>query len=77
MNRSLRFLPSFANGRQSFVPRPRSIPIKDGTPSGTSYGSEVLAEAIVQEDKFTRLAEAISADKYSATEDAQKANGKK
>ena len=40
-------------------------PYKDGTPGVTGYRSEVLAEVIVQEDKFTRLAEAIPADKYS------------
>jgi uncharacterized damage-inducible protein DinB len=40
-------------------------PYKDGTPGVTGYRSEVLAEVIVQEDKFTRLAETIPADKYS------------
>jgi uncharacterized damage-inducible protein DinB len=40
-------------------------PYKDGTPGVTGYRSEVLSEVIVQEDKFTRLAEAIPADKYS------------
>jgi len=40
-------------------------PYKDGTPGVTGYRSEVLAEVIVQEDKFTRLAEAIPADKYT------------
>jgi uncharacterized damage-inducible protein DinB len=40
-------------------------PYKDGTPGVTGYRSEVLAEVIVQEDKFTRLAEAIPADKYN------------
>jgi uncharacterized damage-inducible protein DinB len=40
-------------------------PYKDGTPGVTGYRSEVLAEVMVQEDKFTRLAEAIPADKYS------------
>jgi len=40
-------------------------PYKDGTPGVTGYRSEVLAEIIVQEDKFTRLAEAIPAEKYS------------
>jgi uncharacterized damage-inducible protein DinB len=39
-------------------------PYKEGTPGVTGYRSEVLAEVIVQEDKFTRLAEAIPADKY-------------
>jgi uncharacterized damage-inducible protein DinB len=40
-------------------------PYKDGTPGVTGYRSEVLSEVIVQEDKFTRLAEAIPAEKYS------------
>ena len=40
-------------------------PYKDGTPGVTGYRSEVLAEVIVQEDKFSRLAEAIPADKYN------------
>ena len=40
-------------------------PYKDGTPGVAGYRSEVLAEVIVQEDKFTRLAEAIPADKYA------------
>jgi uncharacterized damage-inducible protein DinB len=40
-------------------------PYKDGTPGVTGYRSEVLSEVIVQEDKFTRLAEAIPADKYT------------
>jgi uncharacterized damage-inducible protein DinB len=40
-------------------------PYKDGTPGVTGYRSEVLSEVIIQEDKFTRLAEAIPAAKYS------------
>jgi uncharacterized damage-inducible protein DinB len=40
-------------------------PYKEGSPGVTGYRSEVLSEVIVQEDKFTRLAEAIPADKYS------------
>jgi len=40
-------------------------PYKDGTPGVTGYRSEVLAEVLIQEDKFTRLAEAIPADKYA------------
>jgi len=39
-------------------------PYKDGTPGVTGYRSEVLAEVLIQEDKFLRLAEAIPADKY-------------
>ena len=40
-------------------------PYKDGTPGVSGYRSEVLAEVIVQEDKFTRLAEAIPAEKFA------------
>ena len=40
-------------------------PYKDGTPGVTGYRSEVLAEVMIQEDKFVRLAEAIPAEKYT------------
>lgn len=40
-------------------------PYKEGTPGVTGYRSEVLAEVMVQEDKFVRLAEAIPAEKYT------------
>jgi uncharacterized damage-inducible protein DinB len=40
-------------------------PYKDGTPGVSGYRSEVMAEVMIQEDKFTRLAEAIPADKYA------------
>ncbi len=40
-------------------------PYKDGTPGVTGYRSEILAEVMIQEDKFTRLAEAIPVDKYN------------
>jgi uncharacterized damage-inducible protein DinB len=40
-------------------------PYKDGTPGVTGYRSEVLAEVTIQEDKFTRLSEAIPAEKYT------------
>ncbi len=40
-------------------------PYKDGTPGVTGYRSEVLAEVMIQEDKFTGLAEAIPAEKYT------------
>lgn len=40
-------------------------PYKDGTPGVAGYRAEVLAEVMIQEDKFTRLAEAIPAEKYS------------
>ena len=40
-------------------------PYKDPTPGVSGYRAEVLAEVRVQEDKFTRLAEAIPTDKYT------------
>lgn len=40
-------------------------PYKEGTPGVTGYRSEVLSEVVVQGDKFTRLAEAIPAEKYT------------
>ena len=40
-------------------------PYKDGTPGVAGYRSEVLAEVMIQEDKFVRLAEAIPAEKYT------------
>jgi uncharacterized damage-inducible protein DinB len=40
-------------------------PYKEGTLGVTGYRSEVLAEVIVQEDKFIRLAQAIPPDKYT------------
>src|SRR5215813_12586249 len=40
-------------------------PYKEGTPGVTGYRAEVMAEVMVQEDKFTRLAEAIPADKFA------------
>ena len=40
-------------------------PYKTGTPGVTGYRGEVMAEVMIQEDKFTRLAEAIPADKYT------------
>jgi uncharacterized damage-inducible protein DinB len=48
-------------------------PYKEGTPGVTGYRSEVMAEVMVQEDKFTRLAEAVPADKYTwrATDDTR------
>jgi uncharacterized damage-inducible protein DinB len=39
-------------------------PYKDPTPGVSGYRAEVLAEVRVQEDKFTRLAEAIPTEKY-------------
>jgi uncharacterized damage-inducible protein DinB len=40
-------------------------PYKDGTPGLSGYRSEIIAEVMIQEDKFTRLAEAIPAEKYT------------
>ncbi|HYL11398.1 MAG TPA: DinB family protein [Terriglobales bacterium] len=40
-------------------------PYKEGTPGVTGYRSEVMAEVMVQEDKFLRLAEAVPAEKYT------------
>ncbi len=40
-------------------------PYKDGTPGVTGFRSEVLAEVMIQEDKLTRMAQAIPADKFS------------
>jgi uncharacterized damage-inducible protein DinB len=40
-------------------------PYKDPTPGVSGYRAEVLAEVRVQEDKFTRLAESVPADKYT------------
>jgi len=40
-------------------------PYKDGTPGVTGYRAEVMAEVMIQEDKLTRLAEAIPAEKYT------------
>lgn len=52
--------PILASAQTPFV-----NPYKDGTPGVTGYRSEVLAEVIVQENKFVRLAEAIPADKFA------------
>ena len=40
-------------------------PYKDGTPGLTGYRSEVMAEVMIQQDKFVRLAQAIPAEKYT------------
>src|SRR6266849_6296918 len=40
-------------------------PSQDGTPGVTGYRSEILAEVMIQEDKFSSLAEAIPADKFN------------
>jgi uncharacterized damage-inducible protein DinB len=43
----------------------RKNPYKDGTPGLTGYRSEVMAEVMIQQDKFVRLAQAIPAEKYT------------
>jgi uncharacterized damage-inducible protein DinB len=40
-------------------------PYKEGTPGVTGYRAEVMAEVMIQEDKLTRLAQAIPAEKYT------------
>jgi uncharacterized damage-inducible protein DinB len=40
-------------------------PYKEGTPGLTGYRSEVMAEVVIQQDKFVRLAQAIPAEKYT------------
>ncbi len=40
-------------------------PYKDGTPGVAGFRSEVLAEVMIQEDKFVRLAGALPAEKYT------------
>ncbi len=40
-------------------------PYRDGTPGLTGYRSEVMAEVMIQESEFVRLAEAIPAEKYT------------
>lgn len=40
-------------------------PYRDGIPGVTGYRSEVMAEVMIQESEFVRLAEAIPADKYT------------
>lgn len=40
-------------------------PYKDPTPGVAGFRAEVIAEVRIQEDKFSRLAEAIPADKYN------------
>lgn len=40
-------------------------PYKLGTPGITGFRSEVMAEVMIQQDKFMRVAQAIPADKYT------------
>src|SRR5436853_534524 len=63
MKRRLSIFPLIVAVSMSLVAQ--ANPYKDGTPGVTGYRSEVLAEVTIQEDKFTRLAEAIPADKFA------------
>src|ERR1700746_345656 len=65
MNRIFAAVCLFALMPTTFQLRAQVNPYKEGTPGVTGYRSEVLSEVIVQEDKFTRLAEAIPAQKYT------------
>jgi len=55
----------FAGGAFSRPAGAQVNPYKDPTPGIAGYRAEVVAEVRIQEDKFTRLAEAIPADKYA------------
>ena len=51
--------------RQHCRPQPKCIRIGTGLPGVTGYRSEVIAEVVIQESEFVRLAEAIPTDKYT------------
>src|ERR1700686_3415151 len=56
----------FASMTAAAIPAVAQVnPYKEGTPGVTGYRSEVLAEVIIQGDKFIRLAEPIPAEKYT------------
>jgi uncharacterized damage-inducible protein DinB len=40
-------------------------PYRDGTPGVTGYRAEVMAEVMIQESEFVRLAQVIPAEKYT------------
>ena len=65
MKRILSALCWFVLTAGTFHVAAQANPYKDGTPGVTGYRSEVLAEVMIQEDKFMRLAEAIPAEKYT------------
>src|ERR1700751_4909007 len=65
MNRIFAAVCLFALTPTTFQLRAQVNPYKEGTPGVTGYRSEVLSEVIVQGDKFSRLAEAIPAEKYT------------
>jgi len=65
MNRASSALTVILLGIAAIRVAAQANPYKEGTPGVTGFRSEVMAEVMVQEDKFTRLAEAIPADKYN------------
>jgi uncharacterized damage-inducible protein DinB len=65
MNRVFWALPLLVMAASSMHSAAQVNPYKDPTPGVSGFRAEVLAEVRVQEDKFTRLAEAIPADKYT------------
>jgi uncharacterized damage-inducible protein DinB len=65
MNRASSALTVILLGIAAIRVAAQANPYKEGTPGVTGFRSEVMAEVMVQEGKFTRLAEAIPADKYN------------
>lgn len=65
MNRIVQALSLLVIAASSIHCPAQANPYKDPTPGVSGYRAEVLAEVRVQEDKFTRLADAIPADKYT------------
>ena len=65
MTRALSAIAVFVFALGSMQVAAQVNPYKEGTPGVTGYRSEVMAEVMVQEDKLTRLAEAIPPDKYT------------
>jgi uncharacterized damage-inducible protein DinB len=64
--KSIAYVLVFASMTAAAIPAAAQVnPYRDGTPGVTGYRSEVLAEVIIQGDKFVRLAEAIPAEKYT------------
>ena len=60
------FFVCFVAVTMSAVGAPAQVyPYRDGTPGVTGYRAEVMAEVMIQESEFVRLAEAIPADKYT------------
>src|SRR5579864_2116122 len=52
-------------GTNAFRVAAQVYPYRDGTPGVSGYRSEVMAEVMIQESEFVRLAEAIPADRYT------------